>query len=258
MTRWVRPVLVGCLVFEFGFSSQDAPPLPDSQVFFAATRENLARAQRDQRFFAYKERRSELRTNPFGRLGTGPMRVYDVTPLPEGGFTRRLLERDGKPVQNAEVERPRPRNRDARRPGRSALDDALSVLDMKIDRREREGDRSILILAFTPRANAKPERREGRLARYFSGEVRVDEALHEVIRIDATAIDDIAYGFGLIARLDEGTRVSLVRREIEPGLWQPVSVRFQGQGRAMMFRKLNLDFTIEWSDYRRVAPGAPR
>jgi hypothetical protein len=258
MTKLVPALLAGCFLFVSGLTAQDVHTPPEHQALFAAVRENLARAQREQRFFAYKERRSELRTNPFGRLGTGPARVYDVTPLPDGGFTRRLLERDGKPVANAEVEESRPRNRGARPQGRSALDDAISVLDIKLDRREREGDRSIAVLTFSPRADAKPERREGRLARSFKGVVRVDDALREVIRIDATAIDDIAYGYGLIARLDKGTQVSLVRREVEPGLWLPVSLRLQGQGHAMIFRKLNLDYTVEWSDYRRVRPSALR
>ncbi len=258
MTRVVPGLLAGCLLFACGLTAQDSHSLPDHQELFAAVRDNLARAQREQRFFAYKERRSELRTNPFGRLGTGPTRTYEVTPLPDGGSTRRLLERDGKPVLNAELEQSQPRNRAPRRAGPTALDDAISVLDIRYDRHERDGDRSIAVLAFTPRPDARPERREGRLARSFKGEVRVDDAHREVIRIDATAIDDIAYGFGLIARLDKGTHVSLVRREVEPGLWLPVSLHFQGQGRAMIFRRLNLDYTVDWSDYRRVRPASQR
>jgi hypothetical protein len=237
----------------YGSVAQDAAPLPDAEVLFNATRENLARAQREQRFFAYKERRTEIRANPFGRIGTGGTRVYEVTPMPGGrGMSRRLLERDGKPVANAEVERIERGNRNApRRTGRSALDDAIAMLELRVDRREREGDRSFIIINFAPRPDGKPETREGRLARNFKGEVRVDEHLHEVVRIDATAIDDIAYGMGLVARLNEGSEVSVVRQQVEPNLWLPTSLRFQGQGRALVFRKLIVDYRIDWWDYRR-------
>jgi hypothetical protein len=229
-------------------------PLPDKQVLFTATRDNLARAEREQRFFAYKERRTEVRTNPFGRLGTGPIRVYDVTPLPEGGFTRRLLERDGKPVPDAEIERFDPRNRGGRRPsGRSQLDDAIATLDFTVDRRESAGGRSLIVVKFSPRADAKPETRAGRLARSFIGDIWVDEELHEIVRVESTAIDDIAYGYGVVARLNAGTRVSVARRQIEPNLWLPVSLRFNGQGRALLFRKLTLDYAVDWFDYRRIA-----
>jgi hypothetical protein len=32
----------------------------------------------------------------------------------------------------------------------------------------------------------------------------------------------------------------------------PISIRFQGEGRALLLRKLNVDFGIDWFDYRRV------
>jgi hypothetical protein len=243
------------VTFGYGSAPQQGTPLPDPQVLFNATRENLARAQREQRFFAYKERRTEIRANPFGRIGTGPTRVYEVTPMAGGrGLTRRLLERDGKPVADGEVEQIEPRNRNmTRRTDRSALDDAIAMLDMKVDRREREGDRTFIVITFAPRPDGKPETREGRMARNFKGEVRVDEHVNEVVRIDATAIEDIAYGMGLVARLNEGSRVQVVRQQIEPNLWLPTSLRFQGEGRALVFRKLNIDYGIEWWDYRRVA-----
>jgi len=54
----------------------------------------------------------------------------------------------------------------------------------------------------------------------------------------------------MIARLNEGTRVSLVREPVEGGVWLPTSIRFNGQGRAVLFRKLNIDLAIDWYDYK--------
>ena len=234
-------------------AAQDTRPLPDRQALFAVTRDNLARAQRDQVHFAYKERRTELQTNPFGRLGTGPTRVTEYTPI-EGGaaFTRQRLMRDGKPVTEP-AERFVPRQRSMRRPDRSSLDDAINTLEFKVARRERLDGRLLVVVTFTPRPDAKPQTREGRLARYFSGTMWVDEDAGEIVKTEATALDSISYGLGFIARLGAGTRVSLTRQQIEPGLWLPTSMRFQGQGRALLFRKLNVDYSVDWFDYRRVA-----
>jgi hypothetical protein len=44
-------------------------PLPNPQQFFDATRANLDRSQSLQASYAYRERRRELHTNPFGRPG---------------------------------------------------------------------------------------------------------------------------------------------------------------------------------------------
>ena len=54
------------------------PPLPDPEPFYAAARANMERAQIEQRDFAYRERRTELHLNPFGRLGTGGTRALRV------------------------------------------------------------------------------------------------------------------------------------------------------------------------------------
>ena len=232
-------------------------PLPDTSTFFGAVRENLARAGRIQDQFAYKERRTRIHTNPFGRLGTGGAMVYEVIPNPAGpGFTRRILERDGKPIVNGEVERLGQRRRRDRAQSPSAIQDTASALDFAIDRRVIVGGRPAILVTFTPKEDAKPTTREGRLARAFMGKIWVDEAEEEVIRVEATAIDSISYGYGLLARLNEGTVVTLLRERVEDGLWLPTSIRFRGEGRALLLRKLTVDFAIDWFDYRKLAtPG---
>ena len=229
---------------------EQSRPLPDEEVLFTATRDNLARATRVQSQYAYKERRSELHMNPFGRLGTGGMLVYQVVPLPDGaGSVRTLLERDGKPVTNARPER---QQRRVRPQARSGIDDAVAMLRFRIDRREQHNGRDLIVVGFAPRPDARPSTREGRIAKVMTGTIWVDEAASEVVRAEATAIDDLSFGFGMIARLNEGSRVSVTREPVDD-VWMPTSVRFAGDGRAMLFRRLHIDHVIEWFDYRRLA-----
>ena len=51
-------------------TSKEARPFPEAGPFLEAVRMNLARSQDAQNLFAYKERRTDLNLNPFGRLGT--------------------------------------------------------------------------------------------------------------------------------------------------------------------------------------------
>ncbi len=251
MSRRVVVLFAGLLVAR-GLDAQIARPLPDEKSFFAATQENLTRSQREQFRFAYKERRTELHMNPFGRIGSGATRAYEVTPMNDGAVTlRRLIESDGKPVSNSPVERLERRDWGGR-PRKSAVDDTAAVLRFAIDRRETVQGRDAIVVRFWPRENAKPETREGRLASLFEGSIWVDEAAREVMRVEATAKDDISYGLGMIARLGEGATVTLTREHIEGHIWLPTSIHFVGQGRAMVFRKLNIDHAIQWFDYRRV------
>jgi hypothetical protein len=231
--------------------AQQPRPLPNEEAFFAAARENLARAGREQNRYAYKERRAELHMNPFGRLGTGEVRLYEVTPGSDPSvYYRRLLERDGKPVQDSKPER---QERRARPQGRSAIDDTVATLRFVIDRRETVNGRDQIVVRFEPRPDARPQTREGRLAKAFKGTIWVDESAREVVRVEAVAIDDISYGFGLIARLNKGTVITLARERIDDGIWLPTAMHFKGSGRALLVRKLTVDHVIEWFDYKKLS-----
>jgi hypothetical protein len=231
-------------------TAKDVRPFPDPNVFFEAVRANLARSQDDQKLFAYKERRTELNLNPFGRLGTGGSRVREVTPVENGSaVTIRVIERDGKPVTDSEPVR-RPMRMSAR--GRRVVDDVAATLDISMSRRERLDGRDAIVAVFKARPDAKPQTREGRIASDFSGEIWIDELTREVTRIDAKAIDDVSFGYGVLARLNKGATVTLRREMVHESLWLPVSMRFSGEGRALLLRKLTIDFAVDWFDYRRV------
>ena len=227
--------------------SAQEKPLPDRQKFFEATRGNLEASQKQQASYAYRERRRQLHTNPFGRLGTGTgTEEFEVTPLADGGVSRTLVARDGKPVKG-ETTRSRPRTRTSRR---SPVADTAAALDLALDRREHQNGRDLIVVTFAPKEGAEPETREGKLARLFRGRIFVDEAAAEVVRVEATAIEDISYGLGVVARLNKGATVTLVRERVDGDTWLPTSIRFAGDGRAMLFRKLHVDHLIEWLDYK--------
>ena len=84
----------------------------------------------------------------------------------------------------------------------------------------------------------------------------------EILRqmhVEAKSTESLAFGFGIVARLSEGTTATLTRRTVEPELWMPTNVRIAGSGRAVMFiRKLVVDYAVDWFDYERgVEPPGP-
>jgi hypothetical protein len=223
-------------------------PLPDADAFFAEVRSNLARSDREQYRYAYRERRSEVHTNPFGKIGTDGSVLYQVDPGEELGlYYRRAIERDGKPLTNEKRETIDRRGRSQTNP---AVDDVVTTLTFEIVRRETAGGRDLIVVTFTPKRDAKPRTRQGKMAKSFKGTIWIDEVAREVVRVEATAVDDLSYG-GVLARLREGTSVKLVREQIDGTTWLPTSIRLLGQGRALLVRKLDIDFVIEWFDYKR-------
>jgi hypothetical protein len=241
------------IVFSTPVVGSQTRPLPAPEPFYSEVRANLTRADREQYRYAYRERRSEVHTNPFGKIGTGGTLLYQVTPGNEYGiYHRRLIERDGKALTE---EKPETVDRRGRSETNPAVDDVVKTLTFEMEGRETAGDRDVIVVRFTPKPEANPRTRQGKMAKAFKGTIWIDEAAKEVVRLEATAIDNLSYG-GVLARLNEGTTVKLLRAPIDGAIWLPTSIRLAGQGRAMLIRKLDIDYVIEWLDYARP-PGSP-
>jgi hypothetical protein len=252
MTRVVGALLIASTVLGAQAPSRTLPdpPLPETRPFLEAVAARLARSQDAQRDLAYTERRTELNLNPFGRMGTSGTRVFRMTPASDfPGFTRRLLEKDGAPVANAPLERVQRR---AGGSGKRIVDDVAGTLEIRLDRREHLDGRPVVVAVFAPKRDAQPQTRQGRIARVFRGEVWIDEQSRDVMRVDAVATDDITFGFGMIARVNDGARVMVAQTPFDSDVWLPASVHFVGEGRALLFRRLKLDFLVQWFDYQRV------
>jgi hypothetical protein len=258
-------------------AQQSNGELPDRAAFLQEVRENLASAQELAHQFAYKERRTEMHMNPFGRMGMGDTRVAEVYPSSVPQMTyKRVVERNGLPVtaedlaeqereyrkKVAEVRRDlarededdrEQRRRDellAERRAQRMIDDVVAALQFDIARRESRDGVPTIVIAFQGRPDAKPVTREGKVAKVFKGEAWIHEAAREVMHVEAVATDNVSFG-GFIAKLYEGTHATLDRAEVAPGVWMPIRVKFEGQARAL-FRKVDIDYAIEWFDYQRL------
>lgn len=254
-------------------SAGQSVDLPHRGTFLRETREALTRSQELWHRYSYRERRTELHLNPFGRMGTGGTRVTEVRPAADPRLTyRRVLERNGAPVSQIELDRQdaeyraraaqikreaasaddaKRRQQDellARRRAQMIVDDVVNTLQFDLVRREIRDGTPAIVISFAARRDARPSTREGRLARAFTGEIWVDEATREVMHVEGMAGDDVTFG-GFVAKVYEGTKAVVVRREVEPGVWMPTRLTLTGNVRAL-FRKARIDHIVEWFDYR--------
>lgn len=266
-------------------------PLVD-QAFLDDVRMRLAEAFRLDDFYAYRERRTDIKTNPFGRLGTGDVELYEVYPSPTRGLTyRRLIATNDEPTsaadltrqdreyheraasirrrlaaeaierlqetaeQRAEAEARRAEQLErSRERAREQIDDVLSAMVFSVDRREMFENRSSIVVTFGPRPDADPQTRRGDLARKFAGTAWIDEAERELRYVEATSVDSISFGLGLAARISDGAVATMRREKVADGVWMLTSVTLNGSGRAIMFlRGLSFDYVREWFDYRPAA-----
>ena len=242
--------------------------LPDFSTLYKAVRENLARAQRSVHLYAYKERRTELHTNPFGKLGTSGTRLSDVYPSANPRLTyRRVIERNGMPVGSAELMRqdqdyrervaevqraPRAVAQTPQQRGERMINDVVDTLQFTLEGRAMRDGVQTIVIRFAPKPEARPVTREGRMAQRFAGTVWIDEAQAEVMRVEAKSVDELSFGYGMVATLGEGTTALMIRRPIDEDIWMPTEIRLNGRGRAALgIRRLVIDFVVEWFDYRK-------
>jgi hypothetical protein len=255
-----------------------SPELPPRDTFLREVRETVTRSQEAAHRYAYKERRTELRLNPFGRMGTGGTHVYDVTPSPNAKLTyRRLIERNGVALSQFELDRqdaeyaarvkriavdhdhdsPQARERRrgedllARRRAQMIVEDVIAALQFDVAKREFRGGKAQIVISFAARPDARPVTREGQMMKAFRGNIWVDEASREIVDVHATAIDDVGFGGGFIAKVYSGMETAVERHEIEPGVWMPTRLTLRGDVRAI-FRTARIDHVVEWFDYRAI------
>ena len=77
--------------------------------------------------------------------------------------------------------------------------------------RASRGSRHDRLLAH-PQADAKPRTAEGDQMRHFKVQAWISESDHELVKLDAEAIDTLRIGLGVLARLHKGARLSFLRR----------------------------------------------
>jgi len=281
MTARVLPILVALgLLIAGSTSGAQNQPLPDQQSFLLEMRKHLQSDRTLQRSYVYTETRRELKLDKDGRTREESVKVVESYPgLPGEERWERLIAEDGRPVPPEELarqdrERQQKANEMVQRLARNStkelarqerevqnahrerdevVSDIYNVFEMRMIGRERVEDHDTIALLLTPRRDAKPQTRAGEEMRHFSVRAWVSENDHELVKLEAEAIDDLKTGFGLLARVHKGARVSFLRRKVNDEVWLPAVVSYSGSARVGLLVTLRRSGTSEFSGYRKYS-----
>jgi len=281
MTARVLPILVALgLLIAGSTSGAQNQPLPDQQSFLLEMRKHLQSDRTLQRSYVYTETRRELKLDKDGRTREESVKVVESYPgLPGEERWERLIAEDGRPVPPEELarqdrERQQKANEMVQRLARNStkelarqerevqnahrerdevVSDIYNVFEMRMIGRERVEDHDTIALLLTPRRDAKPQTRAGEEMRHFSVRAGVSENDHELVELEAEAIDDLKTGFGLLARVHKGARVSFLRRKVNDEVWLPAVVSYSGSARVGVLGTRRRSGTSEFSGYRNCS-----
>jgi hypothetical protein len=270
------------LLVHLALAAEDRP-LPDRDVFLAEARKHLQADYSLQSHYMYVETRHELTFDREGRATSESVKVFENYPgLPGEGRWERLVARDGKPVPAEELARQdrerreraerlarRLANEPAREHARQVreweeqrrdwaerVEDIFRVFEIDMRGREVVEGHDTIAFTLTPRRDARPRTRDGDLMRHFRVRAWVSESDYELVRLEAEAIETVAVGFGLVARMHKGARLSFLRRKINGEVWLPAESSYSGRARVGLVRTIRRGGRSEFSDYRKFAVDA--
>jgi hypothetical protein len=241
----------------------------------------LLKEYRQEQRYTYVEKRRDVEISKLGKVSIGPLRTFEVFPRTFGPDYKRLIEIEGKPLDPAELARRDEEHRrnqakeaererrepPARRAARlkqeqeemeATLDDARRVFELRLAGRDQiEGD-PVLVIDLKPRQDARVTTREGEWMKKMEGRMWVSEAGHHIARLSLRAVDDVAIGWGVVARVEPGSGFEYVRKRIGSD-WVPLRLTVEGSGRTLLFRRFSVKTVTTYTNHQRWSPqGAAR
>src|SRR5262245_27296776 len=254
------------------------PPLPDQQAFLRELRKHIETDEYRQLGYMYVETRREQKLDKAGQPTGESVKILESYPgLPGEERWERVLSEDGKAVPPPQLER-RDRERQkhveeyarklAEDPARMKvkeerereqrrrelaenIDDIYRVFDVRMVGREVVEGHDTILVALTPRRDAKPRTRAGGIMRNFKVRAWISESDYELVRLDAEAIDTVSIGLGLLARVHKGSQLSFQRRKVNGESWLPARADYSFTARVGLVAVLRRGGSIEFSDYKK-------
>ncbi len=268
-------VFVLCVLLLATLAAQDRP-LPDYDAFAAQVKAHLATDVERQSGYMFIERQTEQKLDGAGRVKDESVKVFEVYPgLPGEDRYRRLIEEHGKPVPTDTVaRRDRERQKDVdsytrkmstsaerqqetrqqekvRQRYRAAVDDLFRIYDIHMVGRESLGGHDTIVATLMPNAKVKPQTDDGNIMRHFKARAWISESDYELVRAEIEAIDDLSFGWGLLARVHKGTTATYQRRKVNDEIWLPEQVTWTASARVLLLKRLRLRGMAEYSGYRK-------
>jgi hypothetical protein len=276
--RWA--VMLGLVGLSMATPGAQTRPLPDQDAFLRETRKHLQTDSKVTSNYVYVETRREQKLDKNGKVVEESVRVYESYPgLPGEPRWERLISEGGKPIAaDALAEQDRDRAKKATQMAKrlendptkeharqqrewdkahgeraEAVDDIYIVYAIKMTGRERVEGHDTIAFTLTPKPESKPKTREGDMMKRFAVKAWISEADHELVRLEAQAIDNLSFGLGVLAKIHKGAEFSFLRRKVNDEVWLPAVAKYSGSARVGLLWTLRRTGLSEYSGYRKYS-----
>jgi len=112
---------------------------------------------------------------------------------------------------------------------------------------------NLVRLKFRPNPNFNPPSRETMVYRGMTGHMLVDAAVLRMAKIDATLVQDVNFGWGILGHLDRGGKFIVEQRDVGNGRWETTQMTLDFVGKAIFgLKNIRIKETEITTDFRRV------
>jgi hypothetical protein len=222
-----------------------------------------------ERNYVFEQRRENRTVDAEGKVKNREVETFE-TILSGGRPYRRLIARNDAPLspaeerkeeakQKKEIEdraRETPQQREKavaveearRRRNRELAHDALNAFQFRLI----DEDAATWIFEATPRPGFQPRSRETAVLKHFRGRIWISKKDYIWTKLDAEAMDDIAFGL-IVMRLDKGAHVVVERTHVNDEVWLPKLIAGSGEARIALIKKMRMEFETTSSKFRRFS-----
>ena len=200
--------------------------------------------------------------------------------LEDGFMVTRPIERDGKPLPEEErrkneetlqkrlaelkaltpeqLEQRRAENRKREGDEDAWLKEFPEALDYQLAGEETIDGRPAVILDCTPRKGYRARNMRARIFEKVRGRVWIDKAESELVKAEAEVFDTVSIAFGLVGKIEKGTRFFIQRKRVGSETWLPEAEAVRFAARVMLFKSINNEVTTRNAEFRHRSELAAR
>ncbi len=223
-----------------------------------AAREALGKMGEGEQALAectYEQSRLRVELDSGGREKSRTSERFRREPF-DGRLVTFLTERNGQPVDERERRQMEEAaiQRRGSAPKRSGYEGMVAevpkALVFELERELVMDGRPTMLLRFSPREGYKPNSMRARVLQKLNGRAWIDVQSREVRRVEADVFDTVTMGFGILGRVDKGSRFEMDRTPLSNGRWVARRMHARFALRVMLMKYIYTDIITETANIR--------
>lgn len=96
-----------------------------------------------------------------------------------------------------------------------------------------------ITLSYKPNPNFNPPTMEDRVFAAMAGEMVIDRQQNRIVVFKGKLIRNVSFFFGLLGHMNQGGTFCVVRKELQPKIWEIVETRVHINGKILFFKTIS-------------------